>query len=247
MYRYRRVGEARAAAREAGFRGAMFPWQSGSEGIEETQRVHLNPVWGRWEPDLSRNQRHVNATPRHWTPCAATATGSTGWRTPSSKRKPWARTRRTPRPASAATPPPPRPPAARRSDQRGINDQRPERVRPGDAGQPVIRRLSRTSMTLRAIQAASTTASCSAQVQTWPVSVMMPSLVSAVTSLPSGTRWAGRPAGPPRCREVWSCSSARDVWPYLPARPGPIVNGDLGPAQELALEALPMLSNLGKR
>jgi trehalose/maltose hydrolase-like predicted phosphorylase len=61
MYRYRRIGEARAAAREAGFRGAMFPWQSGSEGIEETQRVHLNPMSGRWEPDLSRNQRHVNA------------------------------------------------------------------------------------------------------------------------------------------------------------------------------------------
>jgi trehalose/maltose hydrolase-like predicted phosphorylase len=55
------MGEARAAAHEAGFRGAMFPWQSGSEGIEETQRVHLNPVSGLWEPDLSRNQRHVNA------------------------------------------------------------------------------------------------------------------------------------------------------------------------------------------
>ena len=61
MYRYRRMGEARAAAHEAGFGGAMFPWQSGSEGIEETQRVHLNPVSGLWEPDLSRNQRHVNA------------------------------------------------------------------------------------------------------------------------------------------------------------------------------------------
>jgi trehalose/maltose hydrolase-like predicted phosphorylase len=61
MYRYRRMGEARAAAHEAGFRGAMFPWQSGSEGVEETQRVHLNPVSGLWEPDLSRNQRHVNA------------------------------------------------------------------------------------------------------------------------------------------------------------------------------------------
>ena len=61
MYRYRRVGEARAAAREEGFRGAMFPWQSGSDGTEETQRVHLNPVADRWEPDLSRNQRHVNA------------------------------------------------------------------------------------------------------------------------------------------------------------------------------------------
>ena len=61
MYRYRRLDEARAAAREAGFGGAMFPWQSGSEGKEETQRVHLNPLSGRWEPDLSRNQRHVNA------------------------------------------------------------------------------------------------------------------------------------------------------------------------------------------
>ena len=61
MYRYRRLEEARTAAREAGFRGAMFPWQSGSEGTEETQRTHLNPLTGRWEPDLSRNQRHVNA------------------------------------------------------------------------------------------------------------------------------------------------------------------------------------------
>jgi trehalose/maltose hydrolase-like predicted phosphorylase len=61
MYRYRRIGEARAAALEAGFRGAMFPWQSGSEGSEETQRVHLNPLSGLWEPDISHNQRHVNA------------------------------------------------------------------------------------------------------------------------------------------------------------------------------------------
>jgi trehalose/maltose hydrolase-like predicted phosphorylase len=61
MYRYRRLGEARAAAREAGYRGAMFPWQSGSDGSEETQTVHLNPMSGRWEPDLSHNQRHVNA------------------------------------------------------------------------------------------------------------------------------------------------------------------------------------------
>ncbi len=61
MYRYRRIGEARTSARDAGFLGAMFPWQSGSEGVEETQRVHLNPVSGRWDPDLSRNQRHVNA------------------------------------------------------------------------------------------------------------------------------------------------------------------------------------------
>lgn len=61
LYRYRRLGEARAAAAAAGYRGAMFPWQSGSDGQEETQFVHLNPLSGRWEPDLSRNQRHVNA------------------------------------------------------------------------------------------------------------------------------------------------------------------------------------------
>jgi trehalose/maltose hydrolase-like predicted phosphorylase len=61
MYRYRRLGEARAAAREVGHRGAMFPWQSGSDGKEETQVVHLNPLSGRWEPDLSHNQRHVSA------------------------------------------------------------------------------------------------------------------------------------------------------------------------------------------
>ncbi len=61
MYRYRRIGEARASAEKAGFRGAMYPWQSGSDGEEETQVVHINPLSGRWESDLSHNQRHVNA------------------------------------------------------------------------------------------------------------------------------------------------------------------------------------------
>jgi trehalose/maltose hydrolase-like predicted phosphorylase len=61
LYRYRRLTEARAAAREAGYQGAMFPWQSGSDGTEETQVVHLNPLSGQWDPDYSHNQRHVNA------------------------------------------------------------------------------------------------------------------------------------------------------------------------------------------
>ena len=61
MYRYRRLGEARAAAKVAGYKGAMFPWQSGSDGSEETQIVHLNPLSGQWDPDLSHRQRHVNA------------------------------------------------------------------------------------------------------------------------------------------------------------------------------------------
>jgi alpha,alpha-trehalase len=61
MYRYRRLGEARANARAAGYRGAMYPWQSGSNGREETQVLHLNPKSGRWIPDNSHLQRHVNA------------------------------------------------------------------------------------------------------------------------------------------------------------------------------------------
>ncbi len=61
LYRYRRIAAARAAALESGYRGAMYPWQSGSDGQEETQMVHLNPLSGQWEPDLSRNQRHVCA------------------------------------------------------------------------------------------------------------------------------------------------------------------------------------------
>ena len=60
-YRYRRLREARWAAQEAGYSGAMFPWQSGSDGREETPHYHLNPHSGRWNPDNSYLQRHVNA------------------------------------------------------------------------------------------------------------------------------------------------------------------------------------------
>jgi alpha,alpha-trehalase len=60
-YRYRRLPEARWAARDAGYEGAMFPWQSGSDGREETQRRHLNPRSNRWNPDNSALQRHLNA------------------------------------------------------------------------------------------------------------------------------------------------------------------------------------------
>lgn len=59
-YRRERLGAARTAAGAAGYDGAMFPWQSGSDGREEAQRWHLNPVSGRWLPDHSRLQRHVN-------------------------------------------------------------------------------------------------------------------------------------------------------------------------------------------
>jgi len=61
MYRYRRLGEARAAARGAGYKGAMFPWQSGSDGQEETQAFNLNPRSQRWVRDKSYLQRHVGS------------------------------------------------------------------------------------------------------------------------------------------------------------------------------------------
>jgi trehalose/maltose hydrolase-like predicted phosphorylase len=61
MYRYRRLDEARRIARDHGFRGALYPWQSGSDGREETQVLHLNPKSGRWLPDNTHLQRHVNA------------------------------------------------------------------------------------------------------------------------------------------------------------------------------------------
>jgi trehalose/maltose hydrolase-like predicted phosphorylase len=61
MYRYRRLGEARRMAREAGYEGAMYPWQSGSDGREETQVLHLNPRSGHWVPDETRLQFHVSS------------------------------------------------------------------------------------------------------------------------------------------------------------------------------------------
>jgi alpha,alpha-trehalase len=61
LYRFRRLPEARWAAHQAGFCGAMYPWQSGSNGREEAQVVHLNPLSGRWLPDTSHLQRHINA------------------------------------------------------------------------------------------------------------------------------------------------------------------------------------------
>jgi alpha,alpha-trehalase len=61
LYRYRRLNRARLASRGEGFRGALYPWQSGSNGREETQQLHLNPKSGRWLPDNTHLQRHVNA------------------------------------------------------------------------------------------------------------------------------------------------------------------------------------------
>ena len=58
-YRYRRLPEARHAAKAAGYSGAMYPWQSGSDGREESQQLHLNPRSGRWNPDSSARAHHI--------------------------------------------------------------------------------------------------------------------------------------------------------------------------------------------
>nr|WP_123560589.1 glycosyl hydrolase family 65 protein [Kitasatospora cineracea] len=60
-YRHRRLGAARRAARAEGRRGASYPWQSADDGREESARIHLNPLSGRWLPDHSHLQRHVGS------------------------------------------------------------------------------------------------------------------------------------------------------------------------------------------
>ena len=60
MYRRRRLPRALWAAEKAGYRGAMFPWQSGSDGEEQAQTLHLNPESGHWIPDHSHLEQHIN-------------------------------------------------------------------------------------------------------------------------------------------------------------------------------------------
>ena len=81
LYRWRRLPQARAAARAAGHRGAMFPWQSGSTGREESQKLHLNPRSGRWLPDNSHLQRHIGLAVAYNTWRYYEATGDTDFLT----------------------------------------------------------------------------------------------------------------------------------------------------------------------
>lgn len=57
-YRWHRLDAARHAAMKAGLRGAMFPWQSGSDGREETPHWVFNPRTQDWAADYSGLQRH---------------------------------------------------------------------------------------------------------------------------------------------------------------------------------------------
>ncbi|MBL1087334.1 glycoside hydrolase family 65 protein [Streptomyces actinomycinicus] len=73
-YRHRRLDAACHAAHGMGRRGALYPWQSGSDGREETQQLHLNPRSGRWLPDHTRLQHHVGSAVAYnvWEYCEAT-------------------------------------------------------------------------------------------------------------------------------------------------------------------------------
>ncbi len=57
-YRYLRLGRARLNAQLAGFRGALFPWQSGSDGREEAPTEHYNAKTKTWTPGVSHMQYH---------------------------------------------------------------------------------------------------------------------------------------------------------------------------------------------
>ena len=58
-YRRRRLPAARRIARDADEIGIRFPWQSSSDGCDETPSMLFNPRSGHWLPDRSANQRHV--------------------------------------------------------------------------------------------------------------------------------------------------------------------------------------------
>ncbi|NTV68355.1 MAG: glycoside hydrolase family 65 protein, partial [Chlorobaculum sp.] len=60
MYRYHKLDAAREYARDNGYHGAMFPWQTADDGREETPTIHYNPKSDAWDPDLSCRQRHVS-------------------------------------------------------------------------------------------------------------------------------------------------------------------------------------------
>ena len=59
-YRTNRLLAAKRNAVSENEIGAMYPWQSGMYGDEQSQLIHLNTVDNTWIPDNSRLQRHVS-------------------------------------------------------------------------------------------------------------------------------------------------------------------------------------------
>jgi alpha,alpha-trehalase len=61
LYRYRRLDEARARARQIGHRGALFAWESASDGEEKTPEMSLDQRTQTWFREHTWLQRHVGA------------------------------------------------------------------------------------------------------------------------------------------------------------------------------------------
>ncbi|QDG53843.1 trehalose-phosphatase [Persicimonas caeni] len=61
LYRHRRLDEARHRACDIGCKGALYPWQSGSDGEEETPMAHYQPDSKSWKPENTWLQRHISA------------------------------------------------------------------------------------------------------------------------------------------------------------------------------------------
>ncbi|MEO3777493.1 glycosyl hydrolase family 65 protein [Micromonospora sp. B11E3] len=59
-YRHRRLTAARRQASAAGMAGALFPWQSGSSGRDESPSRSRSPVTGEWVDDRTGRQQHVS-------------------------------------------------------------------------------------------------------------------------------------------------------------------------------------------
>lgn len=78
-YRWRRLPAARQAAADEGYPGARFPWQSGSDGTEETPQWLYNARSGRWVADFSRLQRHVGLAVAFNAWVYFEATNDVGW------------------------------------------------------------------------------------------------------------------------------------------------------------------------
>ncbi|WP_104062026.1 beta-phosphoglucomutase family hydrolase [Arthrobacter sp. 4R501] len=80
-YRWRRLDAARDAAHAQGLQGALFPWQSGSDGREETPSQLYNARSARWMPDNSSRQRHVGLAVAYNAWQHFQATGDRDWLT----------------------------------------------------------------------------------------------------------------------------------------------------------------------
>jgi alpha,alpha-trehalase len=61
LYRHRRLDEARQRASDIGCVGALYPWQSGSDGEEQTPMAHYMVESGSWRPEHTWLQRHISA------------------------------------------------------------------------------------------------------------------------------------------------------------------------------------------